>query len=376
MTNKSIDYLFVYFNARENRLDEGKNSPEEFFYGLQYFKRIGLNSKTIEYKYKFEKKSIFYYFLKIFQELIFFIFRFRYDFINIVNKQSFLQVNKSNHIIITNTRIGHSMIPYMIYSKLFNKKIKFSVFAMGMFNISSKYKIIKAIHKKFHKLLIILADNIIFIGQKEYFEVLETFPKYGSKIKFLPFGVDNVFWSGKATTTKDNILFIGNDSNRDFDFLIDLIKKMPENKFTVVSEKINSQVENLQNVELYQGSWNKNTYDDAFLKEIYDKSFISLIPLKDSLQPSGQSVALQSMSMMVPVIITKTVGFWDTDYFKHGENIYFINENESDQWIQAIDDLYKNEEKYSLIKNNAKKLIDEKFNCEYFGENLIKILEN
>ena len=46
------------------------------------------------------------------------------------------------------------------------------------------------------------------------------------------------------------------------------------------------------------------------------------------------------------------------------------------QWIQAIDDLYKNEEKYSLIKNNAKKLIDEKFNCEYFGENLIKILEN
>ena len=46
MTNKSIDYLFVYFNARENRLDEGKNSPEEFFYGLQYFKRIGLNSKT------------------------------------------------------------------------------------------------------------------------------------------------------------------------------------------------------------------------------------------------------------------------------------------------------------------------------------------
>ena len=43
MTNKSIDYLFVYLMLK-NRLDEGKNSPEEFFYGLQYFfKRIGLN---------------------------------------------------------------------------------------------------------------------------------------------------------------------------------------------------------------------------------------------------------------------------------------------------------------------------------------------
>ena len=58
MTNKSIDYLFVYFNV--NRLDEGKNSPEEFLW-VTVFKRIGLNSKTIEYKYKFEKR-VFYYF--------------------------------------------------------------------------------------------------------------------------------------------------------------------------------------------------------------------------------------------------------------------------------------------------------------------------
>ena len=59
MTNKSIDYLFVYFNARENRLDEGKNSPEEFFYGLQYFKRIGLNSKTIEINTNLKKRVFF-----------------------------------------------------------------------------------------------------------------------------------------------------------------------------------------------------------------------------------------------------------------------------------------------------------------------------
>ena len=76
------------------------------------------------------------------------------------------------------------------------------------------------------------------------------------------------FGQEKATTTKDNILFIGNDSNRDFDFLIDLIKKCLKINSLLYLKKINSQVENLQNVELYQGSWNKNTYDDSFKRNL------------------------------------------------------------------------------------------------------------
>ena len=38
---------------------------------------------------------------------------------------------------------------------------------------------------------------------------------------------------------------------------------------------------------------------------------MTIIPLKNSIQPSGQSVALQSMACGTPVVITETFGFWD-----------------------------------------------------------------
>ena len=40
-----------------------------------------------------------------------------------------------------------------------------------------------------------------------------------------------------------------------------------------------------------------------------NSAFISIIPIVDSLQPSGQSVALQSMAMEIPVMITKLMDF-------------------------------------------------------------------
>ena len=50
---------------------------------------------------------------------------------------------------------------------------------------------------------------------------------------------------------------------------------------------------------------------------MYENSKLTIVPLKNSIQPSGQSVSLQSMSMNTPVIITKTDGFWDSKYFRH-----------------------------------------------------------
>ena len=44
---------------------------------------------------------------------------------------------------------------------------------------------------------------------------------------------------------------------------------------------------------------------------------------KNSTQPSGQSVSLQCMSVGVPVLISKTDGFWDYDLFKDNKNIFF-----------------------------------------------------
>ena len=62
---------------------------------------------------------------------------------------------------------------------------------------------------------------------------------------------------------------------------------------------------------MIKGHWNKQLISDEELRKIYSDASLSIIPIRNSYQPSGQSVALQSMSMGVPVMITYTDGFWD-----------------------------------------------------------------
>lgn len=372
MKNKKIDYVFVYFNARKKRINEGKESPEEFFYGYQYIKNKGFEVAIVEFGGKVN--PVINLLLNNFQKIFTKIFKFQYDFSGILYKESLKTIKLSKSLILTNTRIGHSLIPYIIYNKLFKKDTEFSVFAMGMFNSSSNNKIILRIHKYLHSTLLYFIDNLIFIGQKEYKYALEIFKNQKSKIKFLPFGIDNNFWNTKDEKKDGPILFIGNDSNRDFDFLEKLVNQLSNKKFIVVSEHTDGRFKNLENVETLKGSWNKNILDDESIKNLYSQSKLTIIPLKNSLQPSGQSVALQSMSMNTPVIITQTDGFWDVENFKHKENIYFIEKNKVSEWEIAIEELENDEKIYQKIQINAKSLIDQKFNTLEFGKNLFNIV--
>ncbi len=373
MTIKN-DLIFVYFNARKKRINEGTDSPQEFFYGYHYFKNKDFKVDTLEFggKANFLANLI----LEVLQKTIVKIFKFQYDFSGILRMENFKKIQYSDHLIMTNTRIGHSLLPYIYYSKLRKRNTKFSVFAMGMFNSSSKNKIILKIHKFLHNLLIRNIDNLIFIGHKEYLYGINEFKKYNEKIKFLPFGIDNQFWTKRDNKKEDYLLFIGNDSNRDFKFLKHLALNMPDRKFVVVTEQKEEELENIENITLYKGSWNKGILEDSFLVNLYSKARITLIPLKNSLQPSGQSVALQSMSMMTPVIISKTDGFWDSEHFSHKKNIYFTQENTVEEWSSAINDLEENDLLYKDLTENARSLINMEFNCLAFGKKLLGIIRS
>ena len=79
MKNKSIDYVFIYFNARKKRINDGKDSPEEFFYGYQYIKNKGYDVAIVEFGGK--SNPIISFFLKNFQKYFIKIFKFQYDFL-------------------------------------------------------------------------------------------------------------------------------------------------------------------------------------------------------------------------------------------------------------------------------------------------------
>ena len=71
--------------------------------------------------------------------------------------------------------------------------------------------------------------------------------------------------------------------------LINIAKNTPELDYIFVSD--NELLKNLQiaNVKIYNGSWANSLLTDLELKALYEESKLTIIPLKNSTQPSGQS---------------------------------------------------------------------------------------
>jgi glycosyltransferase involved in cell wall biosynthesis len=371
---KITDYCFVYFNGRAEKLKGKDIRPRDFFYGYHYATSIGYITEILEFGNKEPGNKILSKILLIIQQLILKAFKFQYDFVGIIKPNNWKLLKNSKNIILSNQRIAHSLLPFLLYVKLFKKSNTITVIAMGLFNSSSKNLLIIKIHNFLHKIMLKNISRMVFIGQPEYLYATQVFTRYSKKFQYIPFGVDKDFWKKKNTqdpSSDDYILFIGNDTNRDFDFLVSLANKLQNKKFIVVTEKLEESEFKGTNVKLLNGSWNKDLLTDEYLRNLYDNAKITIVPLKEGLQPSGQSVTLQSMATETPVIITKTVGFWSQDDFIHKENIYFTHSNDLEVWENAIDSLYEDKDMYQSISSNSRNLIEKKYNSDYFNSLLI-----
>ena len=371
---KITDYCFVYFNGRAEKLKGKDIRPRDFFYGYHYATSIGYITEILEFGNKEPGNKILSKILLIIQQLILKAFKFQYDFVGIIKPNNWKLLKNSKNIILSNQRIAHSLLPFLLYVKLFKKSNTITVIAMGLFNSSSKNLLIIKIHNFLHKIMLKNISRMVFLGQPEYLYATQVFTRYSKKFQYIPFGVDKDFWKKKNTqdpSSDDYILFIGNDTNRDFDFLVSLANKLQKKKFIVVTEKLEESEFKGTNVKLLNGSWNKDLLTDEYLRNLYDNAKITIVPLKEGLQPSGQSVTLQSMATETPVIITKTVGFWSQDDFIHKENIYFTHSNDLEVWKNAIDSLYEDKDMYQSISSNSRNLIERKYNSDYFNSLLI-----
>ena len=124
----------------------------------------------------------------------------------------------------------------------------------------------------------------------------------------------------------------------------------------------------MENVEIIKGNWSGEYLSDKTIREIYSLSRMVILPLKDSTQPSGQSVTLQAMSMGVPVIISLTTGFWDKDKFIDELNIFFEQENNLNSWVNKIDSLFNDVNKLKYVSTNSVELIAKNFDIGLFND--------
>lgn len=364
--SKEKNILYVFTGGRKKRLAEKNSNAKDFYYGYFQLKNLFNNVEILEINHKSNL------FLQKVDKLTRKIFHLPIHFLSLIDVEMKKMFSKFKNIFIVNESVLFYCLPLIVLLKK-KMELKIYLFTMGLFsrienNSSRKYLqnlIIKYICLKY-------VDKFLFIGKGEYNYVFEKFKKFRHKFVYVPFGVDTKFWNNKnqfELNERDYILFIGNDLNRDYDFLFNLIEKFNKEKFVIVSSQFDDSIRSFKNVEYINGKWSEDIISDLEIKNLYSKAKLTVIPLKQSLQPSGQSVALQSMSCLTPVLITRTDGFWDIDKFRDGENIYFIEKNDVEEWIDKINIIFQDKNLKKVV-NNAQKLVTEMFSIDVFADHL------
>ena len=77
------------------------------------------------------------------------------------------------------------------------------------------------------------------------------------------------------------------------------------------------------------------------------------------------------MAVGVPVLITKTDGFW-TDLFTIDEGIYMVDENHINTWTKKIEEILS--KKNNQISNESLEIIKSNFSVEKFNKTLESLI--
>ena len=355
--------IYIYSKGRKERLSFKEKVPSEFFYGFMelknYFKEL----------YIFEEEELGMQLKnnllgKLLRKLSFLTIGLPLEMLCgfLINK-SYKKFKDDEILVATTNGIGLTLS----IAKTFGL-IKSPIVFISMGLITKKV----TIFKKFIYGFILKKIVILFISKSEEKYFKELMPSLN--ISYIPFGIDNTFWIKDSSSYEEEYaLGIGNDLARDWDTLIKAWEDTFPKLKIITSQKLST---NKRNIEIIKGNWRENLLTDKQIRKLYGSACFTLIPLKETIQPSGQSACLQSMSCNKSVIMSNIFGKWDSSKLIHKKNIYLVKPSSISSLNIAIKDLIKNESLNKKIAKNGKKMVDTFYHKEIMAKSLIPIFEN
>lgn len=192
-------------------------------------------------------------------------------------------------------------------------------------------------------------------------------------VAYLPFGVDKVFWAPDKAVAGDYVLAIGNDRNRDWETLINAWNtSLPPLKI-VTSLPVPS---GPPNVEVIRGDWREKLLSDEDVRDLLRGARFVVVPLKDTIQPAGQSVCLQAMACGKAVILTDISGMWDRDFMVDGQSVLLTPPEDASTLAELVRNLADNPALAEQIGAAGRKVIEVHFNSDTMAHALETLLKD
>jgi len=188
----------------------------------------------------------------------------------------------------------------------------------------------------------------------------------------VPFGVDVKFWSlSNGSHARNYVLAIGNDMARDWMTLVQAWR--PD--FPVLKIVTNLPVpRHPSNVEVISGDWRLKTLTDEAVRDLYRGARFVVVPLRQTVQPSGQSVCLQAMSCGKPVILSDIEGLWDRNLMRDGETVLLTPPGDAVSLAEKVQLLLSDRVLADRLGVLGRSVVEKHLNADTMAEELLKII--
>ena len=173
--------------------------------------------------------------------------------------------------------------------------------------------------------LLRVMDSVLY-GEAELGPMLGLHPSLAGRVHVNQFGVDTGFWTPDSAADDGYVLAIGSDGRRDYETLVRAAPDIPAPVRVLTRLERPSTLPG--NVTWELADWHRRVLSDEQVREVFRRAALVVVPLHDSLQPSGQSVTLQAMACGRPVLLTETRGLWSPSTLTDGENVLFMPERD------------------------------------------------
>lgn len=228
-------------------------------------------------------------------------------------------------------------------------------------------------HSLYQKTLIGWATSkldIATISKEEQGFLEGIFPS--RSIHYVTFGVDTQFWHpANGPTTKNYVLSIGNDLNRDWDTLIEAWRPDYPNLKIITKHKIETSQDN---IKVIAGDWRSQTLSDADIRSLYHGARCVVVPCKPTIQPAGQSVCLQAMACGKAVVMADIAGLWDRAKLKDGESVLLVHPEDVSSYRSAIERLLDDSALAAKLEVKAREVVEEHFSSRCMANDLTALI--
>jgi glycosyltransferase involved in cell wall biosynthesis len=167
------------------------------------------------------------------------------------------------------------------------------------------------------------------------------------RVHVLGFGVDTGFWTPGEESRSREVLAIGNDGRRDWATLVEAAAAISAPVRILTARTPPARLPG--NVTWEEADWHRRVLSDADVRAAYRSAAVVVVPLLDSIQPSGQSVALQGMACGAPVVLTRTRGLWAPEELRDGVNVVTVGVADPAALAEAVEGLLSSPERAAAI---------------------------